>query len=224
MRPFLTFILLAFIFWGACDNESQKNSFERSRSRENSQRELARAGQQAEQTGSELAKSVKNFGGDVTEHIKVEPLDFRDLQKLLPRDLSGMKRTDLGGEKKAILGIKMSEAQATYEGKKEGEITIQIKDLGTLKNIAFITRFAWTSAEIDRETSTGYAKTVKINGHKGYQEYDREKRDGKFIVIVADRFVVEVNGDDVDEKDLKKAFEKIDLRWLERKRNEGVEK
>ena len=72
----------------------------------------------------------------------------------------------------------------------------------------------WSMAEIDKETTTGYEKTTKIEGYKAFEKYDNEGKSGELNVLVADRFVVNVQGDHITVDQLKGALKDLDLTKL----------
>lgn len=79
-------------------------------------------------------------------------------------------------------------------------------------------------AEIDKETENGYERTFMYKGNKGYEKYNNNSQDGEISVLVAKRFVVEVNGNNVSMNELKAALDMIDTGKLEGMKDLGVEK
>lgn len=71
------------------------------------------------------------------------------------------------------------------------------KDMGTLSGMAAMATVGWALAEIDKETETGYERTSTYQGYKSHEEYNRSSKDGEVTVLVADRFVVEVRGNNL---------------------------
>jgi hypothetical protein len=190
---------------------------------------------ETEKTGGKLSESVKSLeeGAEglaeamknMTESIvdsNVEAVDFRELKELLPEKLADMTRTSATGEKNSMMGMKMSVARADYTGDDGQSVHIELTDLGTLKGVAAMATYGWMMADIDRETDTGYEKTMTFEGHKGYEKYESETRRGEIHLIVADRFAVEVSGNGIDMDDLKNALKKIDLNELEKMKDSGV--
>ncbi|MGH9196956.1 MAG: hypothetical protein ACRD1T_14600, partial [Acidimicrobiia bacterium] len=153
----------------------------------------------------------------------VEPVDFRELKALLPESLPGMKRTNATGEKTAAMGFKVSKAEGRYTNDQGGSIDITISDTGTLSGFTAMAAYGWALAEMDRETESGYEKTTKIGGYKGYEKYDNESKNGEVNVLVGQRFVVEVDGNGVGMDVLKGALSKIDLAKLDAKKTQGVQ-
>ena len=62
----------------------------------------------------------------------------------------------------------------------------------------------------------GYERTTLIDGHKAYEKYDGRSETGEISIIVEDRFIVNIKGDNIREKDLQTALRKLDLSGLER--------
>ena len=151
-----------------------------------------------------------------------EAVDFRELKALLPEDLSGMKRSNAEGEKTSAMGFTISKAEARYEGDNNASVHITITDVGAMAGVAAMATYAWAAGTIDRETESSYEKSVTIDGYKGYEKYDRQSSSGEVQVLVAGRFVVEVDGNNLPMDGIKAALGKVDLGKLESMKNVGV--
>ncbi len=171
---------------------------------------------------SETPASVEEAMEKVTDILKdmdnvedVDIVNFRDLQSLLKDNLVGFQRSEKEGETTGAAGIEISIARGIYEGDK-GEVEVEIIDTGGL-GMAVMASAAWASAKIDRETSNGYERTTTIHGHKGYEEWDKNKKSGSVAVIIGKRFIVNLDGDEIDDPAiLKKMAAAIDLKKLEK--------
>ncbi len=153
----------------------------------------------------ELQKNLNKL----TDGKMVEPVDFRSLKELLPSEVAGLELTDSEGQKSGVAGFKVSSAQGTYEeGNKE--IKISILDTGGFAG-ALMGMAAWSQIEVDKENKDGYERTTTINGHKAFEKYDNNREKGQVAIIVGDRYLVSIEGDNVSERDLKKALESIEL-------------
>jgi hypothetical protein len=142
----------------------------------------------------------------------VEPVDFRELQVLLPETLGGMKRGEVKGEKVGAMGIKVSNAEATYGGD-QTRIRVKIVDTGSMSGFAGMA--AWAMVDIDSENSAGYEKTSNVGGRKTYEKWMKDGKRGELNMIVASRFMIEVRGEGVEMKDLKQAAAALDYKKLE---------
>ncbi len=172
----------------------------------------------------DMAKAMQQLSEAMKKAAPVEPVNFRTLKALLPKELPGLKRKSAEGSKSSAMGIRVSQAEATYENENGGTIHIQIMDMGSMKDMVGMATAGWAMAEYDRETDTGYERTIKYKGFRAMEEWDNEAHSGKMSVLVANRFVVEVSGDNVDMKTIKAAMDKIDLKKLAEMKNEGVGK
>ncbi len=157
----------------------------------------------------ELQKNLSKL----TDGKTVEPVDFRSLKELLPSSVAGMDLTDSEGQKSGIAGFKVSTAQATYEEDNK-EIEISILDTGGFAG-AIMGMAAWSNLEMDKENKDGYERTTTIDGHKAFEKYNNKTEDGQIAILIADRYVVTIEGRNVSERDLRKALDAIDLDDLE---------
>lgn len=228
---FLTVIMFCsfFALFLACQSESPELD-EAADDMKQAAEEMAEAGKDlgesfgdiTEDVVDDMAHAMKKMGQAFSDEVDVEPVDFRELRELLPKKLAGLKRVDSSGERNSIFGIKISSAKAEYGGKKDEALEVTITDLGTIKGLGKFAKFGWAMAEIDKETKTGYERTIKYKGHKGFEEYDKADKEGKIEIIVANRFAVEINGYDIQEKKLRKGLADIDVDKLEEWKDRGI--
>lgn len=172
-----------------------------------------------------FAENMKNLSESFNEGKKVNPVDFRDLKALLPEQIGTMKRTNASGEKTAAMGINISKAEADYKEENSNKrIDIEITDLGNISGLSAFATYGWFMTEIDKETEDGYEKTFTYKGNKGFEKYNNKYKDGDLSVLVAKRFIVEINGSNVTMDEMKAALDMIDISKLESMKDFGVEK
>ncbi len=145
---------------------------------------------------------------------KVDPIDFRELKALLPVTTGNLKRTEATGEKTGAMGFTISMAKGQYSGDGDASLSLEIVDTGGIAGMATMAMAAWAMAEIDKETATGYEKTTKIDGYKAFEKYDSESKSGEINVLVADRYIVNIHGNNISVDRMKDALEDIDLSKL----------
>ena len=167
----------------------------------------------------EMAAAVEEME-EKANQAPAEPVDFRRLRDLLPESLSGgLERTNIEGAKQGSMGFSVSEASADY-GAGDSTVSVKITDMGAVPAMGMMGA-AWTMTDVDRETATGYEKTVRLGESKGYRKYDTDSRRGEFSLVVADRFLVNVTGRGVDDDDLEAALRTVDLSALAAMRDDG---
>jgi len=205
----ISLLILSFLFilWGCGKSgENQPNEKQQSESEE--------------KTGfkdlDDFVDNMKEVKKSMEEGKKYEVVDFRDLKALLPESLGDLKRTNAQGEKSGAMGFTISKADADYNNEDYSKnIDIEITDLTGASGFAGLAAWGWATADIDKETETGYEKTTKYQGHKAYEKYDNEGQYGSIEVLVSGRFMVSVNGNNVSMAEIKSAVDAIDIGKLE---------
>ena len=173
--------------------------------------------------GEAIEEALGGAGSTVKEAV-----DFRKLKDLLPEKVDGLERTSFEGERTGALGMQLSNAQARYEDGDE-RIEIRITDLGTLTGIARIGYTAWLQTEIDRESDRGFERTHKFrSGGKEYPSFEKFEGTGdegncEIQVWVAERFIVSVQGRNVEMGQCEDARDEISFRQLDRMKDVGTE-
>ncbi|PWJ57766.1 hypothetical protein CLV98_106238 [Dyadobacter jejuensis] len=164
-------------------------------------------------------EALQHFADQAEENAKkepVDPVDFRSLKELLPESMGSLARSDASGEKTGAMGFTISKAEAKYQDSdNNARISVEIIDTGGIAGVGAMAMAAWTMASIDKETDDGYERTSKIDGHKSYEKYNRTSQRGEINVMVSQRFIVNINGSNVTEDQLKDALSKIDIDQLE---------
>ena len=167
----------------------------------------------------ELSDKVGNSAKDLNISVekdgeKVEAVDFRDLKKLLPERVAGLDRTEASGSKNGMFGMSISNAEGKY---RDGDqrLEVSITDTGGMSMLVS-SMAGWTSFEVDKESDTGFERTTEINGHKAFVNYNTKSQRGSIAVLVADRFIVNVEGSHMDYDDLEDAVDDLNLRRLAR--------
>ena len=172
------------------------------------------AEQEADKSAVDALEAFADKAKEMGSREAVDPIDFRKLKELMPEKIAGMSRTEATGEKSGAMGFTVSTASAKYKGEGEENLNIEIVDTGGIAGVSTMALAGWSMAEIDKETTTGYEKTTKIEGYKAFEKYDNEGKSGEVNVLVADRFVVNVQGDHITVDQLKNALKDLDLAKL----------
>jgi len=189
---------------------------------EEAAKQASEAGEALKQGAEKMSEALKGLGEAGEEGKKVEPVNFRDLKALLPESLPGMKRTTAEGEKTSVMGINVSEAHARYENEEGANIDVKITDMGSVSGLVGMATMAWAYGDIDRESDDGYEKTTTFDGYKAFEKYSKESKNGELNILIARRFIVNVEGSNVEMPALKDAAGKVNLKTLEGMKNAGV--
>ncbi len=106
---------------------------------------------------------------------------------------------------------------------------ISISELGTLTGIAKIGFTAWLQTEVDRESDRGFERTRKFrSGGKEYPSFEKFEGTGdegncEIQIWVAERFIVSIQGRNVEMDQCEEARDEISFRQLDRMKDVGTE-
>lgn len=173
-----------------------------------------------------LAKNLEDAAKAAEElaNKNIDPVDFRTLTDMLPASVAGLSQVDKSGEKSGISGMATSFAEARYEDADGSQrVTVKITDVGSMTSlIAF--GMAWMNMVIDKESTNGYERTTKIDGHPALEKFEQGEgySNGEVTVVVVNRYIVEVTGNGVTMDNLKSALDDVDLSKLASMKEEGV--
>jgi hypothetical protein len=141
----------------------------------------------------------------------VEPVNWRKLTPILI-DLKGWEsQGDPSGTTVNMGNYKMSQAERSY-GKNGSELQINIID-GGYAPMAYAGFKAMAQFEVD--SSDEYVKKTTIQGFTAIENYKYKRKDGTLTILVSDRFLVQLDGDDIEDmKELRAAAQQLDLKGL----------
>ncbi len=199
---------MSCIFWGCAadtaETEQEKAVKELQKGLEEASKNFGEGAEGMEKALGELGKTL---GGISKDGEKVQPVNFRELKKVMPDNIAGLERTSNTGETTGAMGFKVSTAKSKYvDG--DQNIKVEVTDVagfgGALLGLA-----SWSQLEVDKETDDGYERTTTFNGHKAYEKYDGKRKRGELKLLFNDRVVVQVTGRGVEMDDLKASTTKI---------------
>lgn len=177
------------------------------------------ASKAAEEAGKDVAKGMEGFakamegmaGALAGSGKTVEPVRFQALEGMLPQ-IAGWEM-DKPESERMTSPVAYSETETTYR-KGGASIDVKLVDSG----FASMLIAPWSmmlASGFSRETSDGYEKAVTVNGQPGFEKWDSASKDGELNLLVNKRFLVSVEGDDLeDTKVLHEFVSKIDLEKL----------
>ena len=222
-RPGFIALSLALALTTGCKSPEQKAAEDFAKNMEEAGKKMEAATKDGQPAN--MADAMNALGaamGAANGGKQVEVVDYKVLKEMLPGDVGGLKRTEATGEKTSAMGMQISHANGRYSNDAGKSMTIKITDIGSMTGLAGMAAYAWAATEIDRDSDTGYEKTSTFNGYKSHEKYDKSSKSGEISVLVGNRFVTEVSGNDVDMDAMKDALTKVDLRKLDGMKGQGV--
>ena len=204
---------------GLAGKDGEKRMEEMTRKMEEASKNME-AAQKSGDSAAAAAAAGETLGALFSGGQKVDPVDFRELKALLPEEVNGMTRGEAQGEKSGMGGLNVATAQARYRGGADTSLQLKITDMGGA-GLAMTGLAAWATIEMDKETEDGHEKTGKKDGRPFHEKYSDKHRSGEFDLVVAQRFLVEAKGRNVDLITLKNAVSAVDLSKLDSMKDVG---
>ena len=160
------------------------------------------------------------LGGALGGEHRHTPVDFHQLEGLLPASLPGMTRQHASGAANQALGVQKTSATATYQGVGNARAEVEISDATAVSGLIDMADSMNVSQAI--ESDSGFEKDVSLQGRKVHEKYDRNSHHGELSTLVARRFAVDVSGDNLTIEDLEGALSSLDLKSLEAMKDAGA--
>jgi hypothetical protein len=160
----------------------------------------------------QMAKGLEAMASGVAGASKpTDPVSFRDMQAVFP-DLDGWEKEKPTGERMTA-PFAFSKAEVRY---KKGESRLELKVVDSGFNQLLLAPYSmFLQAGYEKETSSGYEKSTLVNGQPGWEKWNTEGKDGELNALVNKRFVVTLEGRNVDDiKVLHQIAGKIDMAKL----------
>ena len=218
MRKMLSVIVIAAMFMAACGKSEQQKQAEKAaedlkKAAEAMSDAAAKAGTAAAAQGTtDMAKAMAGMaaamGAKTADGKPIEPVAFQTLQTALP-EVSGWTMEKPRGER-ITMPMAFSTSKARY---RNGEQRIDLEVTDTAQASMVLAPFRMmVAAGYGRESSEGYEKSTTFGSYPAVEKWEADRKNGEFTIIVADRFVVKVEGQDVaDIKTLRDFAGHVDL-------------
>ena len=161
-----------------------------------------------------LALAFASVAGAAEEPQLAEVVDFSKLIPLLPEPPGGWTADKAEGNTDDIGGTKITSVHRDYKkGDGDAAPTTSISILDSAANPDYV---ASTTAAWSMSTSTpeGYTKTLTVDGMPGFETFENEGKHGTLWLMVAKRYVLTIETQNQESKDLQEWLKRIDVKKL----------
>ncbi|MGA1539654.1 MAG: hypothetical protein ACO39C_04455 [Chthoniobacterales bacterium] len=166
-----------------------------------------------------FSKMLQSFGDDSNNPLAAlgaqKPVGAGELKAMLPADADGLRRTNARGEITGAFGANVVQATGEYGDGEGPRVKINITDLAAMGPFGALAGFGWMQTEVDSEGDHGYERTTEQSGFKTLEKYTNASRSGTITVVVGNRFIVEVEGRNIDPTKLQACARAIDFSALD---------
>jgi hypothetical protein len=141
-------------------------------------------------------------------------VDYSKLLPLLPEATAGWTADKAEGSTTDVGGFKLTNVHRDYrkgEGPNDPSGAISILDSVSNPDYVIATTAAWT---LTSESAEGYSKSVTIEGNPGFEAYEKDQKHATLWVMVAKRYFVQIELNNVEPKELRDWIKRVDLKQL----------
>jgi hypothetical protein len=179
-------------------------------------KQAAEAAKTAAGAEGDVAKGVQEFAKAMQDlqtspdGTAYEPVSFTALQAFLP-EAGGWEMEKPRGESMTA-PVKFSQAETAYT---QGDSRIEVKIVDTaMSKMLSMPYQMFLATGYSSQTDNGYEKATKVAGYPGWEKWDGESKHAEIGAIVAQRYIVTVDGSGTDVKTVQQLLAKIDLSRL----------
>jgi hypothetical protein len=143
-----------------------------------------------------------------------EVVDFTKLIPILPEAPAGWTADKAEGSTDDIGGTKITSVHRDYkkgDGDTAPTTSISILDSAANPDYVSSTTAAWS---LSTSTPEGYTKTLNVDGMPGFETFENEGKHGTLWLMVAKRYVLTIETQNQESKDLQEWLKRIDVKKL----------
>jgi hypothetical protein len=144
----------------------------------------------------------------------VEVVDFSKLLPVVPNPPDGWTADKAEGSTDDIGGTKITSVHRDYkkgDGDTAPTTSISILDSAANPDYVASTTAAWS---MSTSTPEGYTKTLTIEGMPGFETFENEGKHGTLWLMVAKRYVLTIETQNQEAKDLQDWLKRVDVKKL----------
>ena len=189
---------------------SKKSKTEGGAEIEETGQELSANPVEAMQQLGEVGKRMADHAQSLKDRPPVDPVKFDVLIAFLPQ-AEGWTASDPKGATTQMVQWKISNASRSYTKADGSRIKVELVD-GSYVPMVYAPFTAMVN--FAQETTEGYTKGIKIDGQPAFEEWKKSGGRAKLNVLVADRFLLKIDGTKVTPELVREWAGKIDLEKL----------
>ncbi len=173
---------------------------------------------------AEFGDIMDELGQALQGDADIEAVAYQDLKEVLPRSIPGMDMKDREGERVRVLGLHVSTYEQAFASQdRDQSVRIKVVDMGSLSDAASM-GIDWLGLEVESEGTKGFERTTTVQGHPAFEECRRDswRESCSLHMVVADRFILQLDGKGLSMQDLYDILDEVDIDRLETLRDHGM--
>lgn len=179
--------------------------------------EAGRKMEAAEKSGDpqkQMEAALGALGTALSGGKGVEPVQLDALKPFVPETLAGLPRTATRADRSGVAGLMAAKVEAEY-GEGDKRIELEVVDTGGAMGLMAMAAWASAGATSESETAERKERMHREGNRLIHEEVSKTGGTNRYAVVIAERYMVEAEGEGVDIDTLRKAVRSIDLAKLE---------
>ena len=159
---------------------------------------------------AQMATALQGAAGEAAE-----PVDPETLAARMPAEVDGLPRLDVEQMQGGGMGMTVTTVTARYE---EGSrrVSVMVTDAAGAPGMGLAGMAAWALMDFNRSNADGYERTTTF---EGFRAMESSRQSGgrlhtELSILVGDRFIVQLTGQEVEVEALAAAARALDLTGL----------
>ena len=171
------------------------------------------AAQKSGDQGKQMEAAMGALGTVLSGGAGVEPVQIEALKPFVPEKFAGLPRADMRTERSGVAGLMVAKAEADYADPSGKQVELEVVDTGGAAGLMGLA--SWMGVQGERENDERIERTRREGKRMVHEEVSKKGGQNQYTVVLADRFVVNAEGEGVDIGTLKSAVNSLDLGKLE---------
>ncbi len=159
---------------------------------------------------AQMATALQGAAGEAGEPVEPEVLAAR-----MPEEVGGLPRVDMEQMQGGGMGMSVTTVTARFE-QGSRRVSVLVTDAAGAPGMGVAGMAAWSLMDFDRSDADGYERTTTF---QGFRAMESSRRSGgrlttELSILVGDRFIVQLTGQEVEVEVLEGAARALDLPGL----------
>lgn len=174
--------------------------------------------EEAEKSGDpqkQMEAAMGALGTALSGGKGVEPVQLDALKPFVPESFAGLPRVSMRSDRSGVAGLMAAKVEAEYGDSGGKRIELEVVDSGGAMGLMAMAAWAAVGATSEVEDDQHKERMRREGNRLVHEEISKTGGANRYSVVLAERFMVEAEGEGVDIDTLKKAVHAIDLDRLE---------
>ncbi len=171
------------------------------------------AAQKSGDSKAQMEAAMGALGTAMSGGKGVEPVQLDALKPFVPATFAGLPQTATQSDRSGVPGLMIAKVQGSYGDASGKNVNLELVDTGGAAGLMGLA--SWMGVQGEREDGNRRESTRKEGNRLVHEEASKTGGHNKYVVVLADRYVVSAEGTGVDVATLKSAVGSLDLGKIE---------